>query len=53
MLLSLAKMKLEERQKRYRKTDVISLESNLIIYSNLKYKYSGSVIPTSWNLSHM
>lgn len=46
----LAKMKLDERQKRYRKTgvagritDVISLESHLIIYCNLKYKYF-------WNL---
>lgn len=60
MPLSLAKMKFDERQKRYRKTgvsggitDVISLESNLMIYCNLKYKYSLTVISTSWNLSHM
>lgn len=45
--LGLAKMKFDERQKTNRKTgvaggitDVISLESNLIIYCNLKYKYS-------------
>lgn len=60
MPLSLAKMKFDERQKRYRKTgasggitDVIALESNLMIYCNLKYKYSLTVISTSWNLSHM